>query len=101
MLHHGAGDATAGTPCGREHTVRTAFELRDELGVDPCPVLAGLIAHSLEQVGPFNTFGESGDVACAWDPRRPALAAVDDQYVEVEAGEIDGRGQPGGPAAYD
>ena len=33
--------------------------------------------------------------------RRTALAAVDDEDVEVKAREIDRRGQPGGPAADD
>ena len=37
----------------------------------------------------------------AGDARRPALAAIDDEDVEVEAREVDRGGQPGGPAADD
>ena len=45
--------------------------------------------------------GKPEMVARARNPRGAALAAVDDEDVEVEAGEIDRRGQPGGAAADD
>ena len=40
-------------------------------------------------------------VVGAGDHRRAALAGIDQQDGEVEAGEVDGRGQTGGAAADD
>ncbi len=58
-----------------------------------------LLAHPLEQFLAADPVGKAGMVVGARDPRRAALAAVDDEDVEVEAGQIDRRGQPGRAAA--
>src|SRR4029079_6891438 len=88
-------------PCRREQAVGIAFELGYVLALDLRAIFAGLVAHALEQLGPRDALRIAGVVAGAWDPRRAALAAVDDQDVEVEAREVDGGVRPRGPAADD
>ena len=65
------------------------------------PYLQRLVAHPLQQLVAADPVGKAGVVARARDPRGAALAAVDNQDVEVEAGEIDGGGQPRRAAADD
>ena len=77
------------------------LEFGHELGFDLRAIFAGLLAHPSKQFLAFDAVRVAGVVARAGDPRSSALAAVHDENVEVEAGEIDRRGQPRRAAADD
>ncbi len=78
-----------------------SLELGDLLAFDLRSIFAGLVPHPLQQLLAFDPVGIAGVIAGAGDPCCAALAAVDHEDVEVEAGEIDGGGQPGRAAADD
>src|SRR5690606_35026238 len=70
---------------------------------DPCDtsqlalraVPLGLGQHLREQLGAGDPVGETRVVASAWNQGGPAGAAIEQADREVEAGQIDRRGQPG------
>ena len=97
---HLARDHRAFAPFGLE-ALLDDVEPGDPAGDDRGAVFLRLLLHPLDQLLAGNAVGIAGMVVGAGDPARPALAGVDQLGGEVEAGEVDGGGQPGGAAADD
>src|SRR5215218_6358289 len=92
----------AGSPGTREQSARfVTLELGHILRLNLRAVAARLVTHALEQLGALDPVGKSGVIMRAGYPRGPALAAVDDEDVEVKAREIDCGCQACGAAADD
>ncbi len=64
-------------------------------------IVRELAAQPLEQIRSFHPVGEPGRVVAARDQGGAAGASVSQQHGAPEAGQIDSRGQAGGPRPDD
>ena len=94
------GGDTPGPPSGTEQFT-VSVDSGDEVAHDTRAIFLRLFSHLLEQLGALDTVRIAGMIVRAGDHRCAALAGIDEEDVEVEAGEIDGRGQARRPAADD
>ncbi len=99
--HRGRGRAARAPGGGELPAFLVALEAGDLLGDDLRAIFARLVAHPLEQLLAADAVGKAGMIMSARNPRRAALAAVDDQDVEVKAGKVDGGSEPGRATADD